>query len=118
MRGGVCRCGDRTGRRPAPVVDHHLHRHEGFRGRVGIDAIFIDIGFNALAIDRGGRVLAGDRPVVNAAVAAGTQRLQDLQLFVADVFSLEHRRRLHSHEAEQLQHMVLQHVLRSAPALS
>jgi hypothetical protein len=61
-----------------------------------------------------GDVLAAHRHAFGFMLRDRTERADDLDLLVADRVRIEVGRRLHGHEAEQLQHVVLQHVPQGA----
>ena len=61
-----------------------------------------------------GRVLAADDPPGNVLPAKGDEVAENLQLGVAHVAGRECRRRVHRHERQELQHVVLNHVAKGA----
>ena len=85
---------------PAPVVDAQLERGEGGRLRIARDAFG-----GAVAV-----VLAAH----DVFEADGADVAEDLGLFVADGVGVERSGRLHGHEREQLQQVVLEHVAQDA----
>ena len=93
---------------PAPVVDLATDRDEGLG--IGGVAEFIGIALDALAIDLAGAVLAPHGETLDIRPDDGAQRLQDLDLLVADGAGLQHVRRLDGEEGEELHEMVLHHV--------
>ncbi len=99
--------------RPAPVLNLQAQRRVGLRAGLGIDALFVAIADDLLALDNAGAILAAhrveDRHRRNGAPG--------LHLFAAHGLGVEARRRLHGDKAEQLHHVVLHHVAQRAGLL-
>ena len=71
----------------------------------------------ASAVDEAGGVLPGHDRAVHVAVPEGLERLEDLELLVADGLPVDVRRGLHGDQAEQLEQVVLHHVAQRAGAV-
>ena len=100
--------------RPAPVVDRDAQGHEGLGVGLRIDAR-PPRGSRAPARPRStpGRTGRAPRPP-SLGVLEGRDGAQDLHLLVADLAALEARRRLHGHDREHLEHVVLHDVAQRA----
>ena len=104
--------------RPAPVVDLQAQRREGLGARVRRDALLLGVAGHLEAADDAPRVLRRGRPCVGTSSGAARRwRCEDLDLLVAHLVGTEVDRRLHRHQAEQLQHVVLDHVAERAGAV-
>ncbi len=99
---------------PAPVVDLHLQGDEGLGVAVVIDVLLEVVGRHFLAADLAGAVLAAHGLVLHIEPGDGLERFEDLHLLVAHRLGVETHRRLHRHQAEQLQQVVLHHVAHGA----
>jgi hypothetical protein len=83
-------------------VDGDVGLHVG----VGGDVCLFPVAGDLLALDHSGRILAPDRLFR----PKGTERLQDRYRLVPDGIGLEGAGRLHGHEGQQLEEVVLDHV--------
>ncbi|CAM4025963.1 hypothetical protein NOMA109596_19095 [Nocardioides marinus] len=99
--------------RPAPVLHLGLEGHEGL-GVGAVRAEVVGVRRGALTLDQAGDVLPADGVAVDVGGGERLERLQDLELLVADVLPADVRRGLHRHEAQQLQQVVLHHVAQRA----
>jgi len=95
---------------PAEIVDTELHRHEGLRRRIFRHIWLFAVGGDFFAIDGAAAVLAKDDIIAQGVVCEGGNRLDDLELFLADGLGGQGNRRLHGHHRQDLQDMVLDHV--------
>ena len=102
---------------PAPVVDLEPHGDVGLRRRVGLDALFLPVARDGLALDVAGAVLRAQRDLVHFRRIDRMHRVHDLVLLVAHRAGVEGHRWLHGDQAEQLQHVVLNHVTQRAGLL-
>ena len=68
-------------------------------------------------VDEAGGVLPGDDRAVHVAAAERLERLEHLELLVADGLAVDVRRGLHGDQAEQLEQVVLHHVAQRAGAV-
>ena len=98
--------------RPAPGVELAADRDEGL-GTADM-AELLGIAFDPLAVDHARPVLAAHRHALDIGADDRAERLQHPDLLVADGIGLELVRRLDREQAEQLQHMVLDHVAQVA----
>nr|WP_246355089.1 hypothetical protein [Nocardioides ungokensis] len=104
--------------RPAPVLHLGAHRDERLgpaaralevgRGQV------VDVRRHGLAVDQSGRVAAPDGVAVDVDGCHRLEGLQHLELLVADGLASHVRGRLHGHQAQQLEQVVLDHVAHRA----
>ena len=100
---------------PAPGVDEQTQRHVGLGLRLGIHAVFLTIPDTRDTIDTARRVLGADDICTHGLGAdERAQRTDDLHLFIADGVGAEIGWRLHGHEAEELEEVVLHHVTQRA----
>ena len=100
--------------RPAPVVDVQLEHDERLGPRVGRDLLLAAIARDGLAVDRPGGVLAAQGVLADLLGRDAPQGLEHLELLVAHGLGLEHHRRLHGDDRQQLQHVVLDDVAEGA----
>ena len=100
---------------PSPIVDVRLHRDEGLGRAVVAD--LLSIARHRLAIDRAARILASHALRLDIGGRDRPQRAQDLHFLVAHRGRVEIGRRLHRHQREQLEHVVLHHVAKRAGAV-
>ncbi len=98
---------------PAPIVDLGLQRHKAF-GAGGRIAHFLNVTRHRPAGHLARHILPAHRAALGMARRNRVQGLQHFQLFVAHRISGEAGRRLHRHQAEQLQQMILHHVAQGA----
>ena len=94
---------------PAPVAHLGLHRDERLGAAVGVLRVVLVSG-DGDPVDQTRRVLAGDGAALHVLRCHRLERLQDLELLVADGFTVDIGRRFHRHQAQHLQQMVLHHV--------
>ena len=102
---------------PAPVVDVGLERHKGFGGAAFGNVGFLQVACRGVAVGGAGAVLAAHGVAGHVGHGHGPQRAQHLELFVAHGVRVERHRRLHGHDAQQLQQVVLHHVAHGAGAV-
>ena len=100
---------------PAPVRHLGLQRHE--RLRVAGPVEFVQVARHGLAVDQACGVLAAHGLPERGRPGQRAQRLQHLQLLVTHGLAVQHRRRFHGHQAQQLQQVVLHHVAQRAGAV-
>ena len=93
---------------PAPVVDMGLERDESLGVRRLAE--LVRIARHRLPPDRPRRILAGDGGRSGAGPVDRPERSEHLHLLVANRRGAELGRRLHRHEGEELEHVVLNHV--------
>ena len=98
---------------PAPVGDLRLDGHEGFSAR-GTGAQLLQIALHRPAAGGTRAVLPAHGEVRHTVARHRLQRLQHLQLLVAQRVCRGGGWRLHGNETEQLQHVVLHHVTQRA----
>jgi hypothetical protein len=98
---------------PTRVVDPCPHRYERLDGRLGSDQFLVVISGDLLSLDNACCVLALDE-VVRGEWA---YRLEQFSLAVADVLRSKRVGRLHRHEREHLEQVVLDHVAQRARLL-
>jgi hypothetical protein len=91
---------------PACVLDPDPHRHERLDGRVRRDAFLVPVAGHLVPLDDAGGVLTPDE-LVRGERAYG---LKQLRLAVANVLWVKRVGRLHRHEREHLEQVVLDHV--------
>ena len=87
-----------------------LEGHKGFGAAVGRNVVFLQVANGGIALAGSGAVLAAHGVAGHVGHAHGAQRAQHLELFVAHGIGVERNGRLHGHDAQQLQQVVLQHV--------
>src|SRR5262245_56193411 len=92
------------GSRPAPAVELELDLGEGLRAVPGRDAVFVVVA----------AVPGATGPRADVAGLERAHRAKDVDLAVAQIPFTEADRRLHRDEAEELQEVVLHHVLERA----
>ena len=118
----VARCRQRACRasqierraRPAPVVYLQAHHDERFRPGVRRHFLFAAVARHGNAGQLAGRVLTAQGELPRLLGRNAPQRLEHLELLVADGFGLEDDRRFHCHDRQQLQHVVFDHVAEGA----
>ena len=98
---------------PARVVDPGAQRHERLDGRLRRDPFLVPVPGHLVSLDHAGRVLTPDE-LVRGERAHG---LEQLRLAVANVLRGERVGRLHRHEREHLEQVVLDHVAQRAGLL-
>ena len=99
---------------PAPVVDLEPERRVGLRGRVLGDAVLLEVASHRLALRHARRVLRPHGHVGHVLGLGGVNRVQHLDLLVADVVGREGHGRLHAEQRQQLEHVVLHEVAQGA----
>jgi hypothetical protein len=107
---GACRAHQEGNALPTRVVDPGPHRDERLDARRGRDQFLVAICGHLLPLDHSGHVLAAHELV-------GGERAhcrEQLRLAVANVLGGEGIGRLHRHECEHLEQMVLDHVAQRA----
>ncbi|MNN19597.1 hypothetical protein D3C81_1328430 [compost metagenome] len=102
---------------PAPIVDLGLHGDEGLGVAVVVHVFFEVVRRHFLTTDASGAILAAHGLVLHVLAGNGLEGTQNLHFLVPHGFGLELRRRLHGHQAQQLQQVVLQHVAGRAGAV-
>ncbi|MNM75960.1 hypothetical protein D3C81_877630 [compost metagenome] len=80
---------------PAPVVDHHLERDEGFGVAVGLDPRLFAVTGHVLAPLLARRVLAAHRVLQGHVFRPGPDRADDLGFLASDRIGAKGCRRLH-----------------------
>ena len=93
---------------PTPVVDVGADGDEGLGVRILTPLLVIAL--DRLALAGPGHILAAHGDALGLVGGDGAKRAQHLDLFVAHRVRVQVAGRLHRHQAQQLQHMVLQHV--------
>ena len=99
---------------PAPVVDHEADGAVGRRRAVGRHVRLLPVAGDRLAVDRARAVLAAHRVVVHHGGRDRPDGAEHLDLLVAHGVGAEGDRRLHGHQREELQQVVLEHVAHHA----
>ena len=99
---------------PAPIVDHEARDRVGGRARVRCDVRLLAVPRDRVAVERPRTVLSPHQVIVHLGGRDGTDRAQHLHFFIAHGIGAESDRRLHRHEREQLQEVVLEHVAHHA----
>src|ERR1700722_14650784 len=100
--------------RPTPRIDLDFQRYEGFGGAVRRNIGLFQVSRYRHSANRAGLVLTAHRFGQYIAIAQRPQRSQDLELLVAHAVRGAAGRRLHCHDAQQLQQVVLNHVAQGA----
>ncbi len=100
--------------RPAPVVDMRPDCHERLGTALRRHVVLFQISLDRLAADRARTVLATHGIAGDIRDCHLAQRTQHLQFFIAHGIRIERHGRLHGHDAQQLQQMVLHHVAQCA----
>ena len=100
--------------RPAPVVDLGAQRDEGFRVAVAFGTGLLVVARHGDATRAAGGVLATHRVRGDSSRGDRTQTAHDLGLLIAHLVRLEQVRRLHGHQRDQLQQVVLHDVAQRA----
>src|SRR3989344_3581975 len=100
--------------RPAPVADLGPQRDKGFGGAAGGHAFFLRVAGHLRAVHVARRVLTANQVLADGLHAPGLERLQHLELFIADGVGAGVDGRLHADGAQQLQRVVLHHVAQGA----
>ena len=95
---------------PAPVVDFQAQRRKRLRGRALAHAVLFEISRDVLAAGVPGGVLRARGDLGDLVGLGRMDRVQDLDLLVADFLGGEAHRGLHCDVAEQLEHVVLDQV--------
>ena len=98
---------------PAPVFDLEAEGGVGLGLGARVDAVFLAVADDGLAVDGAGAVLAAD----GVGGVDGGDGLPDLDLFGADGGGLEGDGRLHGDEAEELHDVVLDDVAKGSGGL-
>ena len=70
--------------RPAPVVDIHADRHEGFCMAGLVGPLFLEVARHFFALGKTGGVLAAHRFFTHVGAVNAAQRFQHLHFFIAD----------------------------------
>ena len=100
---------------PPPIVDMGLQRDEGLG--LAVVADLLDVAGDRLTIDRAARVLADDASCASTSAAViGRSARSTFTFSSRTAVALKSRRRLHRHQREQLEHVVLDHVAQRARA--
>ncbi len=99
---------------PAPGADLGFQRHEALGVGHLIRAEVGRVAGDRLAVDRALGVLAAHRQGWDLVRLHRLQGAQHLQLLVAHAIGIERHRRVHRDQAQQLQHVILQHVAQRA----
>jgi len=102
---------------PAPVIHQQLESDESLDVRVPRDSFLVAVSRDLPAGDFTGGVLTAHHLAGHIQRVHGPDRAEQLHLFVTDRLGLERDRRLHGHERENLQEMILNHVPQSAGLL-
>ena len=95
---------------PAPVLDLELHGRVGLGLRVGRDLRLGAVGRHPLSVDDPLAVLAAHRALDDVLGSHLPDGVEHLHLLVAHRLGGERRRRLHGHQGEELEDVVLDHV--------
>ncbi|KPY81685.1 Uncharacterized protein ALO94_05590 [Pseudomonas syringae pv. spinaceae] len=95
---------------PAPVVDHDLERHIGFRRTVRLDPIFLAITDNLLVAHRALRILTAYRIGQCFLFVPRPDRAHHLGFFATDRVGTEGRGGLHRDHRQQLEQVIGHHV--------
>ncbi len=91
---------------PAPVFNLEAQGRVGLGSGFRIDALFVAITHDTLAIDDTGAVLSAHR----IQDGDGWNGLPHFQLLAPHTLGLKAHRRFHGHKAQQLHHVILHHV--------
>lgn len=95
---------------PAEIVDAELHGDEGLGAGVLRDVELFAVAGDFFTVDGARAILAEDDVVAQGICCERCDRLDDLELFLADGFGGQADRRLHGDHREDLQDVVLDHV--------
>jgi hypothetical protein len=102
---------------PAPVVQREVHFGEGLRAALRIHAILLGVGRHRPFADLPAGVAGAAGAVDRLFRAQGANGTQDVDFTIAQVTVAEADRRLHGDQAQELQEVILQHVLERSDAV-
>src|SRR5215471_16805498 len=100
-----------AGPRPAPAIELQRHLGEGLGAMFGSYSVFLDVGRDVTITHPPGPVAGSASTDGDGIVVEWAHRTQNVDLAVAQISLPQAERRLHRHQAEELQEMVLHHVL-------
>nr|ART39972.1 J98 [uncultured bacterium] len=99
---------------PAPVVDLGLDGDVGFGAAFGRNARLVQVAGHRLAVHGARPVLPAHGFFLDVGGVDRPQGAQNLEFFVAHGIGVDAGRRLHGHDAQQLQHVALHHIAHGA----
>ena len=99
---------------PAPVGHASLQRNECFGFALRIGTILLKIAGHTFPVDRTGDVLATYHIPVELPLLERLQRLDHLDLLVANGIGIQVGRRIHGDQTDQLEQMILHHIAQLA----
>ena len=95
---------------PAPIFNRQLGGDKRFRLRIGINARLLPIARYVFAVDTPRTILPAHDPARQIIQRERLNRPQHFDFFVAHAVGVKRNRRLHRHQRQHLQHVILEHV--------